>query len=213
LKSLSKDAGAPKARISAAGSAAKAARARELGVEDVIDLTAEGLADGVRRKTAGRGVYIVIESIGGTMTSEALSSLDVGGVLITLGYSAGRKTTLDVTGLIWKGARMPGFSLFAQSSTAIATAWRDIIPLFRLAMFVLLQSSARTTSRYWTHFTGNHFRRCAEAEHGGDRNAVRRPGLSRRSLGRNRSHRRGFSGKVFGRQPRFPYQRRGTSPS
>ena len=39
--------------ISTAGSATKAARARELGFEDVIDLTAEGLTDGVRRITAG----------------------------------------------------------------------------------------------------------------------------------------------------------------
>src|SRR5439155_1158197 len=36
---------------------------------------------------------------------------------------------IDVTDLIWKGARMAGFSLFAQSPTAVATAWRDIIPL------------------------------------------------------------------------------------
>src|SRR5712672_3137047 len=115
--------------ISTAGSAAKAAKARELGFEDVIDLTTEGLADGVRRITAGKGVDIAIESIGGTVTGEALSSLALGGVLITLGYSAGRKTTIDVTDLIWKGARMAGFSLFAQSPTAIATAWRDIIPL------------------------------------------------------------------------------------
>jgi NADPH:quinone reductase len=115
--------------ISTAGSAAKAVRARELGFEDVIDLTTEGLADGVRRITDGKGVDIVIESIGGSVTSEALSSLSLGGVLITLGYSAGRKTTIDVTDLIWKRARMAGFSLFAQSPTAVATAWRDIIPL------------------------------------------------------------------------------------
>jgi len=115
--------------ISTAGSAAKVARARELGFEDVIDLTAEGLADGVRRITAGKGVDIVIESIGGTVTSEALSSLGPGGVLMTLGYSAGRKTTIDVTDLIWKRARMAGFSLFAQSPTAIADAWRNILPL------------------------------------------------------------------------------------
>src|SRR3984893_9497362 len=70
--------------ISTAGGAAKAAKARGLGFEDVIDLTSEGLADGVRRITAGRGVDIVIESIGGTVTSEALSSLGLGGVPITL---------------------------------------------------------------------------------------------------------------------------------
>jgi NADPH2:quinone reductase len=115
--------------ISTAGSAAKAARARELGFEDVIGLTTEGLADGVRRITDGNGVDIVIESIGGSLTGEALSSLGLGGVLITLGYSAGRKTMIDLTDLIWKRARMAGFSLFAQSPTAIATAWRDILPL------------------------------------------------------------------------------------
>ena len=115
--------------ISTAGSAAKAARARELGFEDVIDLTEEGLADGVRRITAGKGVDIVIESIGGAVTSETLSSLGHGGVLITLGYSAGRKTTIDVTDLIWKRARMAGFSLFAQSPATIAAAWQHIIPL------------------------------------------------------------------------------------
>src|SRR5258707_3060425 len=111
--------------ISTAGSAAKAAKARELGFEDVIDLTSEGLADGVRRITAGRGIDIVIDSIGGSVTSEALSSLALGGVLITLGYSAGRKTTIDLTDLILKRARMAGFSLFSPTPTAIATAWRD----------------------------------------------------------------------------------------
>jgi NADPH:quinone reductase len=115
--------------ISTAGSAAKAARARELGFEDVIDLSAEDLADGVRRITSGKGADIVIDGIGGTVTSEALSTLALGGVLITLGYSAGRKTTIDVTDLIWKGARMSGFSLFAQSPLGVAAAWRDIIPL------------------------------------------------------------------------------------
>jgi NADPH2:quinone reductase len=115
--------------ISTAGSVAKAAKARKLGFEDVVDLSEEGLAEGVHRITAGKGVDIVIESIGGGMTSEALSSLGLGGVLITLGYSAGRKTTIDVTDLIWKRARMAGFSLFAQSPSAIAAAWRDILPL------------------------------------------------------------------------------------
>src|ERR1700723_263205 len=115
--------------ISTAGSAAKAAKAHNLGFEDVVDLSEEGLADGVRRITAGKGVDIVIESIGGAVTSEALSSLGPGGVLITLGYSGGRKTTIDVTDLIWKRGRMAGFSLFAQSPIAIAGAWRNILPL------------------------------------------------------------------------------------
>ena len=45
------------------------------------------------------------------LSSRALSSLGLGGVLITLGYSAGRQSTIDVTDLIWKRARMAGFRL------------------------------------------------------------------------------------------------------
>jgi NADPH2:quinone reductase len=75
--------------ISTAGSAAKAAKARKLGFEAVVDLSEEGLGEGARRITAGKGVDIVIESIGGTVTSEVLSSLGPGGVLITLAIPPG----------------------------------------------------------------------------------------------------------------------------
>ena len=115
--------------ISTAGSTSKAALARERGFPDVVDLSTEGLADGVRRITGGRGVDVVVESIGGAVTGAALSSLGTGGVLITLGYSAGTTATIDVTDLIWKRARMAGFSLFAQSPATIATAWQEILPL------------------------------------------------------------------------------------
>lgn len=56
-----------------------------------------------------------------------ITAAGVGGVLITLGHSAGRKALVDPTDLIWKGARMSGFSLFAQPPAAIAAAWREII--------------------------------------------------------------------------------------
>src|SRR5258708_5728324 len=71
--------------ISTAGSAAKAAKARELGFEDVVDLSVEGLAEGARRITAGKGVGIVIESIGGDRTPEAASNPPLGHRPSTLG--------------------------------------------------------------------------------------------------------------------------------
>ena len=63
----------------------------------------------------------------GSVTSEALSSLALGGVPVTLGYSAGRKPTIDVTDLIWKRARMAGFSLFAQSPNLAACERRPVV--------------------------------------------------------------------------------------
>lgn len=57
--------------ISTAGTATKAAQARDRGYTDIIDLTAESIGDGVRRITNGRGVDIVIESLGGAFTGAA----------------------------------------------------------------------------------------------------------------------------------------------
>jgi len=126
---LARAQGAGKA-ISTTTNPAKAAQARTLGFDDVIDLSAErSLADGVARITGGRGVDVVIESVGGALTGHALATLGLNGVLTSLGYSAGRKTTIDVTDLIWKRARVNGFALAAQSHPTKAAAWATIVPL------------------------------------------------------------------------------------
>src|SRR5258708_10643595 len=125
---LARAQGAGKA-ISTTTSPAKAKQARALGFQHVIDLSAAGLADGVAHITEGRGVDVVIESVGGALTGEALATLALHGVLTALGYSAGRKTTIDVTDLIWKRASMSGFALAAQSDAIKAAAWDIILPL------------------------------------------------------------------------------------
>ena len=115
--------------ISTAGSAEKARRARELGYDNVIDLTAESIGEGVRRITDGNGADIVIESLGGAFTAQALGALALDGTLVTLDYSAGREAHIDVTDLIWKGARMVGFMLAAQPPTAKLQAWNQVTAL------------------------------------------------------------------------------------
>jgi NADPH:quinone reductase len=115
--------------ISTTTNHAKAQQARSLGFDEVIDLSEEKLTDGVRRITEGYGADIVIDAIGGEILSDALSTLATGGSLTTLGYAASRKTTIDVTDLIWKRASMKSFSLFAQPAEAWGTAWRVIFSL------------------------------------------------------------------------------------
>src|SRR4029077_16730988 len=90
---------------------AKAEQARSLGFDEVIDLSVEKLRDGVRRITEGDGADIVIDAIGGGTLGDASGPLAMGGSLTTLGYSAGRRATIDVTDLIWKRASMKSFSL------------------------------------------------------------------------------------------------------
>jgi NADPH2:quinone reductase len=125
---LARAQGAAKA-MSTTTNPAKAEQARARGFDDVIDMSAESLADGVARITAGRGVDVVIDSVGGALTGQVLATLALNGVLTSLGYSAGRKTTIDLTDLIWKRASMSGFSLFAQSHAVKADAWASILPL------------------------------------------------------------------------------------
>ena len=120
--------------MSSTTSHTKAEQARILGFDEVIDLTAEKLGEGVRRITEGYGSDIVIDAIGGDLLGEALGTLATGGSLTTLGYSAGRKSTIDVTDLIWKRASIKSFSLFAQSQEMWRTTWA--------AIFRLLESGA-----------------------------------------------------------------------
>ena len=117
--------------ISTTTNHAKAEQARSLGFDEVIDLSVEKLSDGVRRITEGYGADIVIDAVGGEILSQALGTLAMGGSLTTLGYSAGRETTIDVTDLIWKRASMKSFSLFVQPAGVWSAAWGVIIPLLQ----------------------------------------------------------------------------------
>jgi NADPH2:quinone reductase len=113
--------------ISSTTSHAKAMEAKALGFSEVIDGSCETLTDGVRRITDGNGVDIAIDAIGGEVFSEALATLAPGGSLTTLGYAAGRKTTIDVTDLIWKRTTIKSFNLFFQPPAAWEEAWKAIV--------------------------------------------------------------------------------------
>src|SRR5882724_10790059 len=115
--------------ISSTTNHAKAEQAKALGFNEVIDTSSEKLSAGVRRITDGYGSDIVIDGIGGDVLSEALGALAMDGNVTTLGYSASRKTTIDVTNLIWRRASIKSFILFAQPPAAWADAWKLIVSL------------------------------------------------------------------------------------
>ncbi|HEY4455521.1 MAG TPA: zinc-binding dehydrogenase [Pseudonocardiaceae bacterium] len=128
--------GASKA-ITTATSTSKAERGRAAGFE-VIDLTQESLRDGVARLTGGTGVDVVLDGVGGELTGEAIGALAVDGALISIGYAAGMRTSVNVTDLIWKNAHVHGFrfALFtpeqigANNATLLELlAGKEITPL------------------------------------------------------------------------------------
>jgi len=110
---------------------AKAEQAKALGFNEVIDTSLEKLGDGVRRITGGYGADIVIDGVGGEVLSEELGALASEGRVITLGYSASRMTTIDVTTLIVPQASIQGLNMFAQPKAAISDAWKVIVSLLK----------------------------------------------------------------------------------
>jgi NADPH:quinone reductase len=110
---------------------AKAEQAKALGFDEVIDTSLEKLADGVRRITGGYGADIVIDGIGGEVFSQALGALAFEGSLTTLGYSASRQTSFDVTKLIVPQASIRSLNMFTQSKAVVTDAWSVIVSLLK----------------------------------------------------------------------------------
>jgi NADPH2:quinone reductase len=117
--------------ISSTTNHAKAKQAKALGFDEVIDTSLEKLGDGVRRITDGYGADVVIDGIGGEVLSEALKTLALGGSLTTLGYSASRKTIIDVTDLIVPQASIRSLNMFRQPQATVTDAWNAIVSLLR----------------------------------------------------------------------------------
>jgi len=117
--------------ISSTTNHAKAEQAKALGFDKVIDTSLEKLGDGVSRITGGYGADIVIDGIGGEVLTEALGALALGGSLITLGNSASRETTIDVTNLIVPQTSIRGFNMFSQPQAVIADAWNSTVSLLQ----------------------------------------------------------------------------------
>lgn len=115
--------------ISSTTSRVKAEEAKALGFNEVIDMSLETLVGGITRITDGYGADIIIDGIGGAILSEAIKVLAWGGSLTTLGYSAGREATIDVTNLIWKTGSIKGFILPAETEARRQQAWSAISDL------------------------------------------------------------------------------------
>jgi NADPH:quinone reductase-like Zn-dependent oxidoreductase len=140
---LARAQGAAKA-ISTTTNPAKAQQAQALGFDNVIDLSAESLTDGVARITAGRGVDVVIDSVGGALTGHALATLALGGVLTSLdtGWAQGDDRWTD---LIWKRARMSGF--LSGNRAIKAAAWAAILPLLTPGRVRLVPNEPTSSTR------------------------------------------------------------------
>jgi len=82
--------------IATAGDEAKAARARQLGANHVVNHYRQDILEEVRRITGKRGVDVVVEHVGKATWEKSLKSLAKGGRLVTCGATSGPEAATDL---------------------------------------------------------------------------------------------------------------------
>lgn len=85
-----------------AGSAEKAARAKELGADRAIEYRSQDFVAEVRTLTAKRGVDVVFEHVGADTFERSLRVLAKGGRLVTCGATAGAEVTINLRLVFFK---------------------------------------------------------------------------------------------------------------
>ncbi len=98
-----------------AGSDDKCQRCRTHGADVAINYRAGDFAPQVREATGGRGVDVVLDSIGGRYFAENLECLAVDGRLVIIGLMGGAKADLNLAMLLLRRLRVIGSTLRARS--------------------------------------------------------------------------------------------------
>ena len=113
----------------------KIERARELGLAGGAALPdgPAALADEVRAWTAGRGVHVVLDLVGGDYVPVGLASLEERGRLVLVGLVAGRTVEVDLGVLLARRLTVHGTVLRARAIEEKAAATRafatHVVPL------------------------------------------------------------------------------------
>lgn len=90
--------------IATAGSPAKAARARDLGADEVILYGEADVAAEVRRITGGAGVPVAFDSVGAATFEGTLASLSRRGVFVSFGNASGPPPAVEPARLMRMGS-------------------------------------------------------------------------------------------------------------
>jgi tumor protein p53-inducible protein 3 len=94
-----------------AGSEAKCERCRALGAALAVNYKTERFSVEVRKATEGRGVDLVLDSIGAPYLADNLASLAVGGRLVLIGLMGGAKAEIPLGELLLRRLQLIGSTL------------------------------------------------------------------------------------------------------
>ncbi|HYV86568.1 MAG TPA: zinc-binding dehydrogenase [Patescibacteria group bacterium] len=101
--------------LATVGSDDKAAKAKALGADQVINYRTTDVLDAVRRATGKRGVDIVLDSTGQETWEKSIQSLAKGGRLVTCGATTGHEAKTDLRFVFFKGLSILGSTMGSRA--------------------------------------------------------------------------------------------------
>ena len=119
--------------IATAGSTEKLEFARSLGATTAIDYRREDFAARVREETNGRGVDVVLDTVGGEIFEQSLRVLAPLGTLVAIGFAGGSWPQLDPGVVVGRNVTLVGFflgRLFRLAPDYVAQATRELVELW-----------------------------------------------------------------------------------
>jgi NADPH:quinone reductase len=119
--------------IATSRSADKVTRLKDFGATHTIDVSREDQVTAVMTATNGRGVDIVIDSVGAPVFEANLKSMAVQGRLVNIGRMGGSITQFDMTEMWLKRLKLIGVTFRTRTEeerlACIEACARDLLPL------------------------------------------------------------------------------------
>lgn len=93
------------------GTDEKVALVRKIGADVVINYTREDFEALVRERTGGKGIHVVLESVGGEVVLKSLRCLRPHGRLVIYGHASGQPARLPAEEILWGNIIVVGVML------------------------------------------------------------------------------------------------------
>lgn len=102
--------------IATIGTEAKAERARQLGVDDLINSATHDFVAEVKRLTGKRGVDVVVDHVGGEVLAKSVVAAAAGGRIVTCGATAGHEPPIDLRHIFFRQIAIMGSTMGSKGS-------------------------------------------------------------------------------------------------
>ena len=113
--------------LTTAGSDAKVARGLELGAEGGINYSTQDVTAELQRLTDGRGVDVVLDSVGGAVFDATMKALAEGGRVVNVGAPAGPRSEQDQSAMEARGQSVQQSGVFNDAAEdAEGAGWAQL---------------------------------------------------------------------------------------